>query len=241
MRITAISDIHGSLVPIESTDLLVICGDWSPLKIQQHGYFMKQWINDNLLPWFSEIEADKIVFIAGNHDFICDESFLEIPMIDAPSISFKKDILNPLLKKHNLFKKVSYLDNNYIDYNGYKIYGCPNVEGCYGWAFSAAEITEIYRSIPKCDILLTHQPPLIGSVGCVKQKNIERDFGSYSLKNVILNKKPKYVFCGHIHEGNHEKHLLKHSNNKETQIFNVSLKNEEYNIAYKPLIIDTDE
>ncbi|MBQ5449611.1 MAG: hypothetical protein IIT57_06185 [Treponema sp.] len=34
MKITAISDMHGYFPEIEQTDLLLICGDFSPLEIQ---------------------------------------------------------------------------------------------------------------------------------------------------------------------------------------------------------------
>ncbi len=238
MRITAISDIHGSLIPIEPTDLLIIAGDWSPLEIQQKIYYMRKWLDECLMEWFSEIEADKIIFIAGNHDFICDSNFLYIPsMSDLPQVKFEKDFLKPLLKKHNLQNKVKYLENNSTKYNGLKIYGCPYVDGCRGWAFCQGEYRGMYNLIPKCDILITHQPPLVDGVGRTVVNNQECEFGSWALLEAMQNRKPKYVFCGHIHDGNHERQVYNHPDGKQTVIHNVSIKNEMYNLAYRPTII----
>ena len=117
MRITAISDIHGSLIPIESTDLLIIAGDWSPLEIQTKIWYMREWINDCFLPWCDQIDANRILFVAGNHDFICDQNFMQNPIPNLqnplPNLQnplFKKDILWQYLRKHRLLNKITYLD-----------------------------------------------------------------------------------------------------------------------------------
>lgn len=238
MKITAISDNHGYLPKVEPTDLFIIAGDWSPLEIQTDSYFMRQWIDELMMSWFKEIPAERIIFIAGNHDFICDDRFIEIPLLNAPTVTFQKDILNPLLKKHKLTNKVTYLDNSSVKYKGFKIYGCPNVEGCRGWAFSNPYVEDLYAKIPKCDILITHQPPLFNNIAQVRNhKNNIMDFGSYSLLCAVKKSKPKLHFCGHIHEGNHEPQQLVHSENDITTIINVSIKNEEYNLAYNQTVI----
>lgn len=238
MIITALSDNHGYLPKIESTDLLLIAGDWCPLEIQTDAYYMREWINDCLLSWFKEIPANKIVFIAGNHEFICDNRFFQIPLLDAQQITFEKDILRPLLKKHKLTNKVKYLCNSSTIYNGLKIYGCPNVEGLRGWAFSSAEYTNPYSEIKKCDILITHQPPLIDKLGFCVLNDIEYNFGSYYLANAIKSKKPKLVFCGHVHNGTHDLVIYKHNDNTITQLYNVAIKNDDYKVVRKPLIIN---
>ena len=62
MRITAISDIHGSLIPIPKTDLLIIAGDWSPLEIQQNDWAMRQWLATQFIPWMKKIECSRAIF-----------------------------------------------------------------------------------------------------------------------------------------------------------------------------------
>ena len=208
MKITAISDIHGSLIQIDPTDLLIIAGDWSPLEIQTDIWYMREWVEDCLLHWFKEIPADKIIFIAGNHDFICDPNFYA--SLGVPDITFKKNILDQYLKNQDLTKKVVYLENSSVKYKGYKIFGTPYVEGCRGWAFSQGETKGVYKSIPKCDILITHQPPIFGRVGVTKINGVECELGSWSLTESILKNKPNYHFCGHIHEGDHVPQIYNH-------------------------------
>lgn len=233
MRITAISDIHGDLPNIDSTDLLLICGDWSPLHIQCKFWSMCTWLREVFIPYLSSIQAQKIIFIAGNHDFICDPYFTNFPYVD-----FVRDILNPLLRKHNIFSKVKYLQNSYTIFNNYRIYGCPYVEGCIGWAFSQAEIGNIYSKIKKCDILITHQPPMYNGVGRTIVGGIEREFGSFSLLNVIQKKKPQYFFCGHIHNGDHSPQIYYHSGSEKTVIYNCAIKDEDYNPTHSILTVE---
>lgn len=239
MKITAISDIHGYLPEINKTDLLIIAGDWSPLEIQTDAYYMRQWMNDCLLSWFKEIPADKIIFIAGNHDFICDDRFIEIPLLNAPNITFEKDILKPMLKKHRLINKVKYLCNSSTTYNGLRIYGCPDVEGLRGWAFASAEYSLIYNNIKKCDILVTHQPPLIDGLGSCVIEGTNCEFGSYLLAEMIKYKKPKLAFCGHIHNGNHKPVVYKHDNTDNvTKLYNVAIKDDNYDVVRKPVVVE---
>ena len=239
MKITAISDIHGSLINISKTDLLIIAGDFSPLEKQCNTYGMNEWMGEAFIPWLKDIPAEKIVFIAGNHDFICDSNYLDI-IDDNKKVSFKSDILNPLLRKHNITHKVKYLECSSTIYKSVRIYGCPYVEGLYGWAFSQAENLQIYRTIPKCDILITHHPPVYNSIGRSVINGLEREFGSYELMETIKNKKPKLLFCGHIHGGDHNIQVYEHLDGSKTEMYNCSIKDENYDSVFKPIVIDVD-
>lgn len=242
MKITAISDIHGDLIHIEPTDLLIIAGDWSPLEIQQNIFYMREWMKNTFVPYLEYIRADKIILIAGNHDFICDDKLTNYGYLyPFFSLSFYKDFLHPLLRKHNLVKKVSYLCNSSVTYKGLKIFGCPYVEGLKGWAFSNTDKKDHYKEIRKCDILVTHQPPLFNKIGQTILHNMLHEFGSYSLLEVIQKKKPKLVFCGHVHGGDHNKQTMIHPDSTHTLLYNCAIKNEEYKIYYKPQIVILEE
>lgn len=236
MRITAISDIHGSLITIEPTDILIIAGDWSPLEIQRDFQEMKYWFEFKFIPWLKTIEAKRIFFIAGNHDFLCDSSYWK--QYFNVKFDFKRNFLPSILKKHNLEEKIFYLENSSAEYNGLKIYGCPYVEGCTGWAFSHAEYKKIYNQIPKCDILITHQPPDFDNVGTVVRYGKRYIFGSIQLLCTLTNIKPSYHFCGHIHEGDHSENILEYRDKSITHIYNCAVKNEDYNLYFPNQIID---
>lgn len=238
MKITAISDMHGYLPEIEQTDLLLICGDFSPLEIQTKIERMKLWMEVYLIPWFMKIPAEKIVFIAGNHDFICDSSFLFYDVPGITGIDFNNEILKPLLRKNKIENKVCYLCNSSTKFKGLKIYGCPYVEGCRRWAFSQAEMRDVYDNIPKCDILITHQPPLYKNIGRTFINNVEWEFGSEGLLKVIQKRKPRYLFCGHIHDGDHIEYIYKHPDGLITEMHNCTIKNEDYRPFYPPTIVE---
>ena len=59
------------------------------------------------------------------------------------------------------------------------------------------------------------------------------DAGNNVLASAILDKKPKYAFCGHIHEGNHQL-----TEAGESKIANVSILDDTYSINYEPLYLD---
>lgn len=241
MRITAISDIHGSLIDIEKTDLLLIAGDWSPLNLQNSISGMKDWIKSDLIPWFKSIPADKIIFIAGNHDFICDPHYFEYCFeYDMVRESFYTDFLKKELKKEGLLDKVEYLHNRSTHYKGYTIYGCPNVEGMTGWAFSNADFWCSYDRITKCDILLTHQAPFYKNIATIETEHGQIEYGSPLLMMAIKRVSPSYLFCGHIHGGDHNKVVYK-TKKKYVEMYNCAIKDETYKVYYKPQVVDVPD
>ena len=107
-------------------------------------------------------------------------------------------------------------------------------------------LREIFKEIPKeVDILLTHDAPFGTSDQCLeetfynyKKANDEGalefpHIGSIPLQEAIIEKKPKIVVHGHLHSSNHECEYL-----NDTKIYNVSLKDESYNVKFKPLVFE---
>ena len=58
-------------------------------------------------------------------------------------------------------------------------------------------------------------------------------FGSAELAEAITEKRPRFVFCGHIHTGQHGGVDFEGS-----RIYNVSRLDERYEIAYEPTWVD---
>ena len=69
MKICAISDTHGFLPEIEPCDLLLISGDIIPLYIQRNHIASSNWFYTEFTDWIGQLKCDKIIIIAGNHDF----------------------------------------------------------------------------------------------------------------------------------------------------------------------------
>ena len=90
--------------------------------------------------------------------------------------------------------------------------------------------SDLHGSFEGLDVLITHSPPRIpgSDVDRSLQTNSEH-FGSHELTEAIINKRPRFVFCGHIHSGQHDGLDFESS-----RIHNVSLLDERYEIAYEP-------
>ena len=126
-----------------------------------------------------------------------------------------------------------------VDLNGIKIYGTPWSLEFYNWAFMLPKeelLEEIFNGIPEdADIVLAHTPPVIsGSRIDTVYTSPEMHLGSKALTKVV-EKRPnlKYLFCGHIHTGDHDESLI-----GNTKCHNVSLLDEMYKVTYSPMIVE---
>ena len=109
----------------------------------------------------------------------------------------------------------------------------------YEFTIAVNEVLAIkYADIPEnVDILLSHDAADINNLGLVPP-NIWHPDESLNVGNTILAeavklKKPKYYFCGHIHDGNHKVKII-----DNTLMANVSLLNDSYQISYEPLYLN---
>ena len=71
IKICAISDMHGILdFDIKPCDILCICGDIVPLRVQSYHDGTLKWLAKTFVPWCEKQPCDKAFLIAGNHDWI---------------------------------------------------------------------------------------------------------------------------------------------------------------------------
>ena len=218
MKICAISDLHGDLINVDPCDLVIICGDVVPLNVQSGMHKSKRWLRNKFLPWANNLPCDKVIFIAGNHDWIAEKEAGF--MLD----TFPKS------------EKVTYLFHEPYEYKGVKFFGTPYCSQFYNWAFmeSDSDLEKRYEAIPKeLDILITHDAPY-GVSDILLQSGYTREhIGCKPLAEAILAKEPKYVLHGHLHSTSHEFELLGSS-----KVVNCSIKDEQYQIVYDPIYFE---
>ncbi len=183
MLINAISDTHGLTFDTKRCDLLLFAGDYSRLPKEMR-FYKKGLLKEahSCLDWLSSQPAQKIIMIAGNHDFACElKEFRDL----AASYG------------------VRYIEDEAITYKGVTIYGYPWTPFYGNYAFNnlrfdpASEDAKAKLSkVPEgTDILLSHGPPLLAS-----DDSFGKALGCPILKDTVHKIQPKYVVCGHIHE-----------------------------------------
>lgn len=136
--------------------------------------------------------------------------------------------------------KATYLCNESIDYisndgNVYRIFGTPYCHIFGNWPFMRDDerLEKYFDQMPEfCDIVVSHDAPYGCSDICLQRMEVEH-IGCAPLREAILEKKPRYVFHGHLHSSNHEEELL-----GDSKVYNTSILDEYYNISYKPLILE---
>ena len=223
MKIIAISDLHGQFPEIKETcDVLCICGDIVPLNLQMNSPKSKTWIKEKFIPWCNSINCTHVLLIAGNHDLV-----------------FERTLHHEIMDLF-LGTKIQYLENDSIEIDGKRFYGTPYCHEYDDWAFMRPNdnLKMIYDLIPEnIDVLLTHDAPYGTSDICLDETPWPEvgHIGCIPLRDAILEKKPKLVLHGHLHSTNHKIELMGEA---DTEVYNVSLLNEEYNMVFLPLILE---
>ncbi len=231
-KIIALSDLHGILPDIEEPfDLMLLAGDLVDLYIQRYILHTTEWYEGAFCDWINTLpfknENSKVLWIAGNH-----EAGFEKLRIDG-----RRELAKIVNEKTN--GRAIYLEDELYNFNGIAIYGTPWCKIFGNWGFMKAynDLKEVYDKIPNnVDILLTHDAPYGTSDLCFEWKKWGRELvhiGNEPLRDIILERNPKYNIHGHLHSANHEKELL-----GETEVYCVSLVDEEYTVSYSPLILE---
>jgi Icc-related predicted phosphoesterase len=207
MRLVCISDTHSLHKKMKQKmppgDVLVIAGD-----ITNKGD-LQDVVNFNA--WLGTLSYDKILLIAGNHDF-CFERRLSETL---------KYITN-----------AEYLEDSGVTYKGINFYGTPYQPEFFNWAFNLARgipLQAVWKKIPQfTDVLITHGPPY-GILDRTEEGNYT---GCEDLIKAVLELKPKIHVFGHIHEAYGQKR------NNDTLFVNASICDRKYRPVNKPIICD---
>ena len=223
MRICAFSDMHGQYdFKVEPCDIVLICGDIVPLKIQKYTQESEEWIKTFFIPWCNNLPCDKVIFIAGNHDFYFERH---------------PDRIKRILEGQD---KIVYLDCETYEYKGKTIYGTPWCKPFYNWAFmeETTKSDERYKDVQHMDILMTHDAPY-GISDILLQKDCwwadGTHIGNLALRNLLDRTKPSLHVFGHLHSCNHLRTM-----NENTSVFCVSLLDENYKMTYEPLYFNLE-
>ena len=223
MKITFISDTHAKHNQVTSSlpggDVLIHAGD-----ISNKGY--RTEIQD-FIKWFSTIENyTHKIFIAGNHDFGCQDEVLAVQELLR---------LNP--GSEYLYDDMFLIGDESADYDDMvKVWGSPWQPEFYNWAFNlprqGAELKEVWNMIPSdVDILITHGPPY-GHLDYVAYS--KQNVGCELLRDRIDLIKPKIHVFGHIHSSYGYKF------DGTTHFFNAAVLDERYDFTQKPLSVEWD-
>lgn len=229
IEICAMSDLHGYLPEIKPCELLLICGDIVPLNIQGNSQKTYKWFSTTFKEWAENLPCQKVIFIAGNHECTLPNYYND----------YKQLFYN--------YSKITYLCHEGYIYKGpdgkeYSIFGTPYCQEFGNWAFMLTdpELEEKYSEIPEnLDILITHdQPYMFGDV--LLQEDCPwatgEHIGNSSLTLAIVETAPRYQFNGHLHSCDHNEIII----NDSTIHYNVSLKDEKYQVVYDPLYLKID-
>lgn len=185
MRIWHISDthtFHNLLTIPNDIDMVIFSGDCSnPQNPYQNEPEVRAFID-----WFSKLPIQHKIFVAGNHDTSIEKGLVT-----------KEDFTS-----NNIF----YLENDFIEIEGLKIWGSPNTPTFGQWAFmkSRDTIDRLWQQIDdNVDILIVHGPPKGMLDQSYSREGVYERCGCNALKKHVLYRiKPKLMCFGHIH--NHE-------------------------------------
>lgn len=213
MKIVCLSDTHNAHneIAVPDGDLLIHAGD----------AVTSGTINElqNFIKWFDGLPHKRKVLIAGNHDW-----------------AFQ---LQPDKALELIPPSIVYLQDSWVEIDGFKIYGSPWQPRFFDWAFNlmrGAELAEKWAMIPDdINILITHGPPNgildevprqfgIENTGC---EELRKRVDTLAAKDHL-----KLHIFGHIHCGYGKKEV------NGVTFINASNCDEQYTPSQPPIIIE---
>jgi Icc-related predicted phosphoesterase len=182
MKIWHISDTHtyhGLLKVPEGIDMVIHSGDATN---PRDPYASEQEML-NFISWFGSLPIKHKVFVAGNHDLCIERNLVT-------KIDFMKN-------------GIVYLENDYTEVEGIKIWGSPFTPSFgQGWAFNKkrSALHDIWKEIPDdVDIVVVHGPPKGILDLAYHQLNCIEFCGDEALRKRMYLLNPKLCLFGHIH------------------------------------------
>ena len=208
IKLVVFSDCHGSLPVIkEEFDLLLIAGDITPATWyhSKSKIFQREWLLEEFKTWLDNLPYrtanSKVIVVPGNHDCVFEDMSITERIELGLSLGSRFELL---IHEKTTFTNVSDAGN----ITQLQIFGTPYCKRFGKWSFMEDNdvLEKLYNEIPEgLDILITHDPPTLNKLGTITQGYQEgKDVGNEILSKRILEIKPKYVFSGHIHSGNHK-------------------------------------
>lgn len=174
-RIVLLSDTHTlhRKITIPDGDLIIHCGD-------ALAYGTKEEFVD-FLDWYRDLPHKYKIYVAGNHD------------------KFIEEMSKEYIRNFFAINGIVYLQDSFIIWEGFKIWGAPWTPVFYNWSFMLQRgepIAEKWALIPQdTDILITHGPPYGIGDACPMRVGCEDLFRRVHDINPLL-----HAF-GHVHEG----------------------------------------
>jgi Icc-related predicted phosphoesterase len=182
MKIWHISDTHtyhGLLKVPEGIDMVIHSGDATN---PRDPYASEQEML-NFISWFGSLPIKHKVFVAGNHDLCIERNLVT-------KIDFMKN-------------GIVYLENDYAEVEGIKIWGSPFTPTFgQGWAFNKkrSALHDVWKHIPDdVDIVVVHGPPKGILDLAYHQLNCIEFCGDEALRKRMYLLNPKLCLFGHIH------------------------------------------
>ena len=202
------------------------------------------------LDWLESLPHKHKYFVAGNHDFLFDESYPDGHQFRTWTIRRPESVADLLAK----YPSIQYLQDQSAEVEGFKIYGAPWQPWYHNWAFQLpgglkepwnrySEIkhdregaAKIWAKIPDdTQILITHGPPL----GIMDKADDLNKLGCPELANRIGDlKKLKLHLFGHIHEGYGHETMADFNNGDIVHFVNAAICNGSYYPVNKPIVVD---